>query len=243
MSTHVEIDGHTAACAAGPRRPGRALGSALLLVSVALLVGLAAGCGGGGGSPNVANIGSSTTTGGSTAGSPAAGASDGTPPASSSAPPAGGGEQLAIAGGGQKIAQFAACMRTHGVPNFYPNAQGVISASPSNGVDPGSPQFQHARQACAKDLPNGGTPSPAQVQEMRSQALAFSACMRKHGEPNFPDPNFLGGGAHVAIRIGSGSGIDPHSTQFQHATQACQSILPGRLGKPTLATSGAIGGK
>jgi hypothetical protein len=68
---------------------------------------------------------------------------------------------------------------------------------------------------------------------MRAQALAFSACMRAHGEPNFPDPQFGNGasGMKVAIRIGSGSGIDPRSAQFQKAQQACQGKLPGRLSK------------
>ena len=125
------------------------------------------------------------------------------------------------------MTQLAACMRSHGEPNFPdPNAQGVISSS---SIDPSSPQFQQAMQACRKDLPNGGTPSPAQQAQMRQQALAFSACMRKHGLPNFPDPQFLSGG-RVALKISAGSGIDPQSAQFQAAQKACQSLLPGKAG-------------
>jgi hypothetical protein len=55
----------------------------------------------------------------------------------------------------------------------------------------------------------------------------FSACMRSHGVPNFPDP-----GSSGAIQIGSGSGLDPGSPKFQSAVQTCRSKLPGG-GQPT----------
>jgi hypothetical protein len=126
--------------------------------------------------------------------------------------------------------QFASCMRSHGVPNFPdPNAQGVISGNSADGLDPSSPQFQQAQQACAKDLPNGGMPSPAQQAQMRQQALAFSACMRSHGLPKFPDPQF-GSGGRVTMRIDPSSGIDPRLPQFQAAQKACRNLLPGKAG-------------
>ena len=197
----------------------------LLLIAVLAAVGvLVAGCGGGS-HPSVASLGSNTTTAStSPAGSSTTGGA--VPSTGSSSQQNGGGGQFSIAGGSH-MAQLAACMRSHGVPNFpEPNAQGVIS---SGSIDPNSPQFQQAMQACRKDLPNGGTPSPAQQAEMRQQALAFSACMRKHGLPNFPDPQFLSGG-RVAMRISADSGIDPGSPQFQAAQKACQSLLPGKAG-------------
>jgi hypothetical protein len=251
MSIHMANDvhpAHPAARAAGSwRRRSRGLRGALLAAAVTLLVALAAGCGGGGKDPGVANLGSgTTTTGGVSSGNPAAGASSGTPSAGSgsSSGSSGGNAQFAIAGGAGKLARFADCMRTHGLPNFpQPNAQGVISGNTANGIDPSSPQFQHAQQSCAKDLPDG-TPSPAQAAQMRAKAVAFSACMRAHGEPNFPDPAFHGGTTKISIQIGQGSGIDPRSPQFQHAQQACQSILPGRLGGgPLPAGGGTTGGK
>jgi hypothetical protein len=213
------------------------------VAAVALLVALAAGCGGGGKAPGVANLGSGTTTaGGTSAGDSAAGPTS-SPQSASSSSGSGGGAQFAIAGGAGKLAQFAECMRTHGLPNFpQPNAQGVISGNADSGIDPSSPQFQHAQQSCAKDLP-GGTPSPAQAAQMRAKAVAFSACMRAHGEPNFPDPTFHGSTTKVSIQIGAGTGIDPHSAQFQHAQQACQSILPGRVGGGPLPAGGTTGAK
>ena len=53
--------------------------------------------------------------------------------------------------------------------------------------------------------------------------LAFSACMRSHGVPSFPDPTSNGG---VSIQVQPGSGIDPNSPAFQSAQRACQSLLP-----------------
>jgi hypothetical protein len=47
--------------------------------------------------------------------------------------------------------------------------------------------------------------------------------MRAHGVPNFPDPQFGGGG--VRIQIGGAAGIDPNAPAFKSAQQACQSIL------------------
>ena len=53
--------------------------------------------------------------------------------------------------------------------------------------------------------------------------LAFSACMRSHGVPSFPDPTSNGG---ISIQVQPGSGIDPNSPAFQSAQRACQSLLP-----------------
>lgn len=54
----------------------------------------------------------------------------------------------------QKALEFAACMRTHGVPDFPDptfSTRGGAKLPPA-GVDPGSPAFQHAARACG-----GGT--------------------------------------------------------------------------------------
>jgi hypothetical protein len=57
----------------------------------------------------------------------------------------------------------------------------------------------------------------------------FSACMRKHGVTNFPDPNGQG-----VIAIHSGEGIDPGSPAFMSARTACEKLLPNG-GQPTPA--------
>jgi len=55
-------------------------------------------------------------------------------------------------------------------------------------------------------------------------ALAFSQCMRTHGEPNFPEPVFQGKSAHITIH--PGSGVDPSSPQFTAAYNRCKHLLP-----------------
>jgi hypothetical protein len=49
--------------------------------------------------------------------------------------------------------RFAQCMRTHGVALPDPDSSGRIPDPASVGIDQGSPQFEAANQACAKDRP------------------------------------------------------------------------------------------
>jgi hypothetical protein len=56
---------------------------------------------------------------------------------------------------------------------------------------------------------------------------AYSACMRKHGVPKFPDPDSDGA---LRIKAGPGTGIDPESAQFKAADTACREL---GLGPPT----------
>jgi hypothetical protein len=63
------------------------------------------------------------------------------------------------------------------------------------------------------------------------QGVEFAACMRKHGLPNFPDPNAQG-----TIQFGSAQGIDPHSSAFRSALRACRELLPSGFDRsPTAA--------
>jgi hypothetical protein len=54
--------------------------------------------------------------------------------------------------------KFAQCMRSHGVPN-YPDPTGPGGGHTVNlgaeGIDPSSPVFQAANQACQKIVPGG----------------------------------------------------------------------------------------
>jgi hypothetical protein len=141
----------------------------------------------------------------------------------------------------EQAVKFSTCMRSHGMPNFPdPQQHGgghvtlSIHAGPGTGLDPNSSQFRAAQNACRQYLPPGatnGTVSP----QFRAEALAFSACMRTHGVPNFPDPQFHGGD----VQIG-GPRADLTSPQAQAAQRACQSKLPGATGGP--GTSSQSGG-
>ncbi len=191
------------------------------LLTVALAV-LAAGCGGGSHPPGVASLGAPATT--TTATAPG----DSPAPDGPSGGSSGGGATLQLKTAG--AAKFAACMRSHGVPNFPdPGQNGAISIGPGSGIDPGSASFQAAQQHCSSLLPNGGRPSPQQLATMRAAALAFSACMRGHGLPDFPDPTFSGNGVQLKVTAHPGSGLDPRSPTFQAAQNACRSKLPGKV--------------
>jgi hypothetical protein len=120
-------------------------------------------------------------------------------------------------------AAYSACMRKNGVPKFPdPDSEGRLrlKAGPDTGIDPESAQFKAAAKACRKFAPPA--PSPAQQTENRDQLLAFSACVRENGVPNFPDPKFNpdGSGGIMLER-----GID-RTPQFKAAVKACKKLLP-----------------
>jgi hypothetical protein len=173
--------------------------AAPVLAAAALL---AAGCGGGSKAPGIANIGTSTTDSSSSSGGSG---SDGTK--------------------ARNGAAFSSCMRAHGIRNFPdPSSSGNLEINPSMGINPDSATFQAAQKACQKKL-DIKPPSAAEQARMQEQALKFSACMRAHGVPKFPDPTFSNGG--MRVKIEAGSGIDPSSPQFQAAQKACQDLIPG----------------
>jgi hypothetical protein len=234
----IEPNGRSVAVTSSHRRLG-GLPAGLVAAALAGFGLLVAGCGGAKPPASVASLGPTTTTGTTPATAGSAGAPAGGSQSSAGAP-SGGQFSLRVGGSVEALTKYAGCMRKNGVPDFPdPNAQGEISFSSASGIDPGSAQFQKAQQTCQKLLPNGGQPTPAQAAQARANALAFSACMRTHGEPNFPDPQF-GTGGRVSIRIKQGAGLDPGSPQFQAAQSACQKDLPGKAG--AIATKGAGGG-
>ncbi|HTU78484.1 MAG TPA: hypothetical protein VMF09_06970 [Solirubrobacteraceae bacterium] len=202
---------------AGRRRRRRALRRLPLPAATALALALAlAGCGSSSSSPGVAHVGSTSAS----SGSGGSGAS-------------GGGAVESKGTGAPDQAQmvkFAQCMRTHGEPEFPEPVEGNIQIHSQNGhgPNPESPQFQAAEKACSKYAPQKVAPSPAQQKEHEEQALKFSECMRHNGVPDFPDPNFSGGGSRVTLKISKSGGINPSSPQFQAAQKACQGDLPGK---------------
>lgn len=193
----------------------------ILTLAVLAAAVAVAGCGGSSSSSGVAHLASSTS-------------SDTDPASGGSSSP----ESESSASAQQKMIAFSHCMRTHGVPEFPEPSEGHVLVRRSDhnghvtGVNPQSAQFQAASKACAKLSPKGGKPpSPAEQAKLQEQALRFSQCMRTHGVPNFPDPEFSrasgGGGIRIGGKQGGPSRIDPNSPQFQAAQKACQSIMPG----------------
>jgi hypothetical protein len=120
-------------------------------------------------------------------------------------------------------------MRKNGVPKFPdPDKNGglLLRAGPGTGIDPESAQFKAAERKCRSLQPKRRAPSPqAQAQQVQ-QMLDFSKCMRSHGVPGFPDPKVSADGG-IQLGIRKGSGVDPNSSQFKAAQQACQKLMPG----------------
>jgi hypothetical protein len=188
---------------------GWAVGSVAVHVAAVIGLGvlalLAAGCGGGS-SNGVANVGS--------------GASTTTAAAASSVSSSGSAQSANSA----QLEKYSECMRSHGVPSFPDPVNGHLNLTVTKGgpLDPNSPQFQSAAQACKSLAPSGLVGGSAPSTSSQSQMLKFAQCMRSHGVKSFPDPTGNGG-----FLI---SGNIQNSPDFRSAMQACRPLLPGGTG-------------
>jgi hypothetical protein len=171
---------------------------ALAIVATAGLGLLASACGGSS-TEGVAHVGETSTTSTS---------------ASSSA------DSLQSAG-----AAYAACMRSHGVPDF-PDSDSQGQFHLTNQVPRQTRQLSTASEACEelKRRMNALDPNLAAGRRAKLQTLLrYAACMRSNGVPSFPDPTFSDGGMSFDLR--PASGINPGSPVFRAAENAC--ALPG----------------
>ena len=162
----------------------------LLAIALAVAGVLVAGCSGGPADPGVAGVSSATA-------SPS---------------------QSATVSGEAEALQYAACMRSHGVPDFpdptVQNGSVGFSITAGDGVDQNSLQYQSARQACSS-LRGGGTANSGSGN--LAKELKFAQCMRSHGVPDFPDPNKNGG-------FSGTSTVNPSSPTFQKAQSTCMQL-------------------
>ena len=149
---------------------------------------------------------------------------------SSGGPPVAGSGSSSTASSSSKGSQanplkYAACMRSHGLPSFPdPDSSGGF-AMPQN-IDPNSPRYLAAANACKAYAGPGLNLSPARQEKIEAAGLKFAQCMRSHGVPNYPDPTFNFSGGGVSQKSG-GSGLDPNSPTLQAAQKTCQSIRAG----------------
>jgi hypothetical protein len=191
--------------AAGPRRArARSCRAGLVLVVLLATGVLAAACGGGPSGRTVASLGKTTITTGPSA---AKGGSTTTPSNSALA--------------------FVNCMRTHGEPNMPdPVTEGrSVHIVVSPGLDPGSPRFTAANNACKHLLPDNGVPRNTITTADQADYLKAAACMRSHGAPNFPDPAFENGSVTFTLR----TPIDTNSSEYKSALETCQKLIPAGL--------------
>jgi hypothetical protein len=135
--------------------------------------------------------------------------------------------------------RFAKCLREHGVhaeTNSGPKGFGIhISGGPAPGGKEGPPPpFKLAQGACKRYAPTGPfeSLSPAQKAEEKQKAVEFARCLRSHGV-EVPDPGTSG-----VLELNN---IDPQSTTFQSAQNACHSVM-GKLPLAIRASGRAPGG-
>ncbi len=99
---------------------------------------------------------------------------------------------------------------------------GCGGSSPSNGVASlGSHVSKTSTtSSTAAGSTGGGESSPG------SQAVAYTACVRAHGVPNFPEPQISTSpdGGSVKLAVPASIGGNP---KFKSAQQACRKLLPG----------------
>jgi hypothetical protein len=117
---------------------------------------------------------------------------------------------------------FSACIRAHGIPGFPdPQPGGGYARHALNPFDGNSPRFQAAEQACMSlAIASGFVQTPAELQKHIEQELAESACMRKHGVPDMPNPDAQG---QITFPPG---GPNPSQPQFQAAHKHCAYLNP-----------------
>jgi len=134
-----------------------------------------------------------------------------------------------------KLADFARCMREHGVDaetvRGPAGAHGIkISARGAAGAGSGPPGMEHAQKACARfrPEPKGVNLSPQQKAEVAEQLQKFAKCMREHGIK--VETSTQGGGIQIGIHHAGSGGPNPESPGFQAAQSACQKLLPKPVG-------------
>jgi hypothetical protein len=156
-----------------------------------------------------------------------------------------GGSPNSSAGTGPSAATgqlaYSRCMRAHGIKAFPdPNSHGDLSlnAGPGTGIDPNSPRYKAADQACKSLMPPSSL-SPAQQAAMKAGNLRYAQCMRAHGIAGFPDPNSQGA---LQVQATPGTVLDPNNPRYQSANTACQHFEPGGGKGGSLSSSGGGGG-
>jgi hypothetical protein len=122
---------------------------------------------------------------------------------------------------------FAQCMRNHGIHDFPdPDSSGNFDLSGGTELNSSNPTYQAATEACSSLGSAGKASGPSLSPQQVAAVVSFAECMRSHGIHNYPDPD--SSGRIPGIRH---FGINPNSSQFQAANDACAhyiSSIPGQ---------------
>ncbi len=97
--------------------------------------------------------------------------------------------------------------------------------SPSGGVA-SLPSHASKTSTTSSTAPRSAGDSGGGESSPDSQAVAFSACVRAHGVPDFPDPKVSTHGNSVSVAIAINPAISGNP-RFNSAQQACRKLMPG----------------
>jgi hypothetical protein len=129
-----------------------------------------------------------------------------------------------------KAANFAKCMREHGVDMTASSSSGGFQLSVRPGPGETPQKAEAAQKACQKYMPEPKSVklSPQEKVKREEEVRKFAKCMREHGV----DIHVEVGGGKVAVGIHSSAGSagpNPASPAFQSAQKACSGYLPFRM--------------
>lgn len=150
-----------------------------------------------------------------------------------------------------KAAEFAKCLREHGMDATAGAGGGGfrLQVRPKAGTGPQT--MEAAQKACRKYQPEPKKVhlSPQEKVQREEAVLKFAKCMREHGVDIHA--GVQGGGISIRVHGRPGSGPNPESPAFQAAQKACSGYLPfkgkggpgaGHLdGPPSTSSSGGGG--
>lgn len=117
---------------------------------------------------------------------------------------------------------FAKCMREHGVEKFPdPGEDGGQMIGKDSGIDPESPQFMKAQEACKDLMPQADKDKGGKPADL-SKARVWAKCVRENGVPRFPDPELDGNAAVVDV-----TGVpDEEGGPLDKALETCEDKRP-----------------
>jgi len=128
-----------------------------------------------------------------------------------------------------KFADFAKCLREHGINAESVSHPGGAHGLKVSGGSGGPQQFEAAEKACARyrPAPQKANLSPQQKVEQEESVRKFAKCMREHGVK--VEASTRGGGIQIRIHAhpGAEGAPNPESPAFQTAQKDCSGLLPG----------------
>lgn len=126
-----------------------------------------------------------------------------------------------------KLAEFAKCMREHGVEAKTSSGAGGQGLEIGAKGSTGRQTLERAQRACKQyqPQPKKVNVSPQEQVAQEEAVLKFARCMREHGV--IVHASASSGNVQINVGGAGASGSpNPESPSFQAAQKACQSLLP-----------------